>query len=78
MHPDDIPLTAVTMPLSLWEWTVMPMGLRNAPSIHQRRMMNALRPFLSKFCHVYIDDIVIWSDNVEEHNKHIRTIMAAL
>jgi hypothetical protein len=78
MHPDDIPLTAVTTPLGLWEWTVMPMGLRNAPSIHQRRMMTALRPFLGKFCHVYIDDIVIWSNSVEEHDHHVRAIMQAL
>jgi hypothetical protein len=71
MHPDNIPLTVVTTPLGLWEWTVMPMGLRNTPSIHQHHMMNALCPFLSKFCHVYIDNIIIWSDNVEKHNRHI-------
>jgi hypothetical protein len=78
MHPDDIALTAVTTPLGLWEWTVMPMRLRNAPSIHQRRMMSVLCPFLGKFCHVYIDDIVIWSNNVQEHDRHIRMIMQAL
>jgi hypothetical protein len=68
MHPDDIRLTVVTTPLGLWEWMVMPMGLRNAPSIHQCHMMMALHPFLGKFCHVYIDDIVIWSNSVEEHD----------
>jgi len=35
MHPDHISLTAVTMPLSLYEWLVMLMGLKNAPAIHQ-------------------------------------------
>jgi hypothetical protein len=78
VHPDDVPFTAVTTPMGLYEWLVMPMGLRNAPPIHQRRMTAALRPFLGRFCHIYIDDIVIWSDSVDEHEKHIRTILQAL
>jgi hypothetical protein len=78
VHPDDIALTAVTTPLSLYEWLVMPMGLRNAPPIHQRRMTAALCPFLGKLCHIYIDDIVIWSNSIEEHQQHIQTIMEAL
>ena len=42
MHPDDVPLTAVSTPFGLFEWVVMPMGLCNAPSTHQRRMYRAL------------------------------------
>jgi len=41
VHPDDIHLTAVTTPFGLYEWTVMPMGYRNAPSIHQLVMQTA-------------------------------------
>ena len=78
MHPEDIHKTAVTTPFGLYEWTVMPMGFKNSPSIHQRRVTNALRPYIGKICHVYIDDIVIWSNSVDEHIKNVETIMAAL
>ena len=36
MHPNNVHLTAVSMPFGLYEWLIMPMGLKNAPSIHQR------------------------------------------
>ena len=78
VHPDDIHLTAVTTPLGLYEWLVMLMGLRNSPAIHQRRMTAALRELLGKICHIYLDDIVIWSSDVTEHTKHIALVMAAL
>lgn len=78
MKPADIPLNAVSMPFGLYEWCVMPMGLRNAPLIHQRRVNHALRADIGDFCHVYIDDIVIWSDSIDEHKVHVRKILSAL
>jgi hypothetical protein len=78
MHPSDIPLTAVSTPFGLFEWTVMPMGLRNAPAIHQRRVTSALHPYIGKICHIYLDDIIIWSNTVEEHCDNVRTILTAL
>jgi hypothetical protein len=78
MHPDDIPLTAVSTPFGLFEWMVMPMGLRNAPAIHQRRVSSALQPYIRKICHIYLDDIIIWSNTVEEHCENVRLILAAL
>jgi len=78
VHPDDIHLTAVTTPFGLYEWLAMPMGLRNSPPIHQRRMTSALRELLGKICHIYLDDIVIWSETVEQHTEHIRLVLTAL
>jgi hypothetical protein len=78
MHPSDIPLMAVLTPFGLFKWMVMPMGLKNAPAIHQHRVMAALRPWIGKICHIYLDDIVIWSDTVEEHIANVCIILNAL
>ncbi len=78
VHPDDVKFTAVTTPFGLYEWLVMPQGCRNAPSTHQRRMFAALRPYIGTICHVYLDDIVIWSQTLEEHRRNVRLILAAL
>lgn len=78
VHPDDIHLTAVRTPFGLYEWTVMPMGGTNAPATHQRRMNDALREHIGTICHVYLDDIIIWSQTVEEHEQNVAKMMDAL
>ncbi|PPR02502.1 hypothetical protein CVT24_001968 [Panaeolus cyanescens] len=78
MHPKDIHKTAVSTPIGIYEWLVMPMGFRNSPAIHQRRVNEALRELIGKICHIYLDDIVIWSQNAEEHEAHIRLVLEAL
>ncbi len=78
VHPNDIHKTAVSTPRGLFEWTVMPMGFRNAPAIQQRRLENALREFIGKICHVYLDDIIIWSNSLDEHIRHVNVILTAL
>ncbi|RXW17945.1 hypothetical protein EST38_g7906 [Candolleomyces aberdarensis] len=78
MHPEDIPLTATSTPLGLFEWTVMPMGFKNSPQIHQRRMRRALAKFIGKFCHVYLDDIIVWSSSLEEHKRNLQLILDAV
>ena len=72
VHPNDVHLTAVMTPFGLYEWLVMPMGLRNLPPIHQHRMMAALHELLGKIRYIYLDNIVIWFNLVEEHMKHIQ------
>ena len=41
-------------------------------------MTAALRKHIGCFCHVYIDDIVIWSNDLEEHREHVDLVMQAL
>ena len=78
VHPDNIHLTTVTTPFGLYEWTAMPQGLKNVPPIHQCQMNAALRPLIGKICHIYIDDIIIWSDMVAKYVKHINMVMKVL
>ena len=64
----------------LFEYTVMPMGLANAPAIFQRAMNQALGKYtgLKGFVRVYMDDIIIFSRNMDEHAGHVEAVLAAL
>ncbi|GFS65496.1 hypothetical protein TNCV_2468892 [Trichonephila clavipes] len=72
----DIPKTAVTIPWGLYEYTHLCFGLVNAPQTFMRSMHEVLRGF--PFCFVYLDDILCYSENAEEHRSHLRTIFQRL
>ena len=55
----------------LFESLVMPFGLTNAPADFQHFINNILRPYLDVSCTAYLDDILIYSDNIEEHYDHV-------
>jgi Reverse transcriptase (RNA-dependent DNA polymerase) len=78
MHPDSIKFTAVNTPFGLYKWLVMPMGLRNSPAVHQRHVTSALRDLIGQICHVYLDDIIIWSDSLAEHEERVKLVLEAL
>ena len=78
VSPEDVHKTAIRTPLGAFEFLVMPMGLCNAPATFQRMMENVLRPFLTKFCMVYQDDLIIFSKSVEEHKRHLKAIFDTL
>lgn len=68
--------TAVVSPAGLYEHTRMPFGLRNAPSTFQRFMHSVLSDL--PFCTVYIDDILIFTNKLNEHYECIETIFQRL
>lgn len=78
MREADIPLTAVKTPWGLYEWVVMPMGLTNASATHQAQCEEALGELVNIICVVFIDDILIFSDNVEEHEQHVCMVLDCL
>ena len=61
-----------------FEYCVMPFGLTNAPATFQSYINAALRLYLDKFAIAYIDDILIYSNSLEEHHEHVRTILKTL
>ena len=56
----------------------MPFGLTNAPTSFQHFINNSLREFLDIFCTAYLDDILIYSDTLEEHKLHVRKVLQKL
>lgn len=78
MDPDDIEKTAVKTPWGLFKWVVMPMGLTNAPATQQKRLEHVLGDMLTRFCAVYLNDIIIYLESEEEHEKHVRLVLERL
>lgn len=74
---NDIEKTAVTTPFGLFEFRRMPFGLRNAPQTFQRFMHEVLRG-LDYCCYCFIDDLLVYSENPEHHEEHLRIILKRL
>ena len=63
--------TAFRTQYGLYESLVMPFGLTNAPADFQRFINDVLHPFLNAFCTAYLDNILIYSETLEEHQAHM-------
>jgi hypothetical protein len=84
MRDADVPLTAVSTPSGmLWEWLVMPQGLKNAPATFNRCTTQLLRS-LRSFAPCYFDDIYVHSkaegerSDVEVHKEHLRKLLVLM
>ena len=79
MHPDSRPYTAFPTPYGLYQWKVMPMGLKTAPAIFQRAMNTILHTHIKAGrCLVYLDDIIIKSKSLQDHAQHLDLVLNSL
>jgi hypothetical protein len=68
---EDIPKTAFTSRYGLYEFTVMSFGLTNAPAYFMYLMNKVFMEYLDSFVVVFIDDILVFSQNEVEHEEHL-------
>ena len=74
----DIPKTAFTTRYGLYGYTIMLFGLINAPAYFMSMMNKVFIEYLDKFVVVFIDDIMVYSKNEEEHKEHLRLVLEKL
>nr|GEU96706.1 putative reverse transcriptase domain-containing protein [Tanacetum cinerariifolium] len=75
---ENIPKTAFKTRYGHYEFQVMSFGLTNAPAIFMDLMNRVCKSYLDKCMIVFIDDILIYSRNKEEHENHLRIILELL
>ena len=75
---EDVAKTAFTSRHGHFEWLVLPMGLTNAPAEFMALMETTFRAELNQFVLVFLDDILIYSRTMEEHEQQLRVVLQRL
>ena len=78
IRPEDIPKMAFSTRYGLYEYLVMSFGLTNAHAYFMYLMNSVFMLKLDKFVVVLIDDILIYSENAEDHAEHLRVVLSRL
>ncbi len=78
LDEESKPKTAFTTEFGHFEFNRMPFGLQGAPSSFQRLMNHIFREELNMFVLVYLDDIIVFSRNLDDHFRHLETVFQRL
>jgi len=76
MAPEDMKKMALVTKTGLYDWTVMPFGLKNATSTFTTTMSLVFKELGDKFLKVFVDDLNVHSENWEDHLRHLEVVLS--
>ena len=78
VNPENRHKTAFTTPFGLYQYDHMPFGLAGAPATFQRLMQTLFRDDMLQILIVYLDDIIVFSQDIREHLKRLELVLQKL